>query len=245
VPGLVDRRLLRAIIRTTHMSCLATSVVRRKWRRRSFTKRYLYKFATLATGIPATILWGAAVAIGMVGLDRYQMTPATQRRDGPHSWPSGLDDIVRRPGQFTLVMALHPRCPCSRASLDELSQLMARAGARLDAHILFVKPRSAPADWCDGKLWDQAKEISGASVLVDNDARGAAILGATTSGQVIVYDPYGTVCFNGGITDGRGHEGDNTGLSAILTLIHGGKAAPSTAPVFGCSLGVCPPEKKE
>jgi hypothetical protein len=197
------------------------------------------KLTKLATSTPLLVIWGGIVAIAMVGLARYQMTSGASGRAAPHSWPAGLGDIARKPGRLTLVMTLHPKCPCSRASLHELSKLMTRAGEKMDAHILFVKPEGAPVDWCDGDLWKQAKDIPGVSVSIDSDAKEASIFGATTSGQVMVYDASGAIRFSGGITDGRGHEGDNAGLSAILGLILDGKTAVSTTPVYGCSLGIC------
>jgi len=114
----------------------------------------------------------------------------------------------------------------------------------MDTHILFVKPPGAPADWCDGELWKQAHDIADVNVAIDNDAKDAAIFGATTSGHVLVYDASGAIRFSGGITDGRGHEGENPGLSAILGLVHDGKTAVSTTPVYGCSLGGCRSEKQ-
>jgi len=202
------------------------------------------KLAKLVTGAPAMLVWGGAIVIGMLGLVRYQMTPGPQQQNTPRRWPAGTGGIARMPGRFTLVMTLHPQCPCSRASLHELSQLMTRAGGQVDAHILFVQPRGAPADWCDGDLWNQAKDIPGVNVSVDDDAKDAAVFGATTSGQVIVYDPSGAIRFSGGITDSRGHDGDNAGFSAILELIRRGKTAVSTTPVYGCSLGVCQLKKQ-
>lgn len=197
------------------------------------------RLTKFVTSTPSMLVWGGAVAIGMAGLFRYQMTPGAQGREAPHSWPAGLGDIVPKPGRFTLLMTLHPQCPCSRASLHELSQLMTRAREKMDAHVLLVKPQGAPANWCNGDLWKQAKDIPSVSVSIDDDGKDASILGATTSGQVIVYDASGAIRFSGGITDGRGHEGDNAGLSALLGLIHGGKTTVSTTPVYGCSLGVC------
>jgi len=201
------------------------------------------RLTRLATGLPLALLWGGVVATGMLGMVRYQMTPGAPGREAPHSWPARTD-IIRKPARFTLVMTLHPQCPCSRASLHELSQLMTRTGEQVDAHILFVKPQGARADWCDGHLWKQAKEIPGVSVAIDGNARDASIFGATTSGNVIVYDAAGAIRFNGGITDGRGHEGDNAGLSAILELVRDGKTAVSATPVYGCSLGVCAAKTK-
>jgi len=203
------------------------------------------KLAKWATGIPSRLLWGGAVAIGMLGMVRYQMTPDAQAREGPHTWPPGVNDMVRGPTRFTLVMTLHPQCPCSRASLNELSQLMTRSEGQVDAHVLFVNPPGAPAGWSDGDLWKQAGEIPGVNVSIDHEGKDASFFGATTSGQVMVYDASGMIRFSGGITDGRGHEGDNAGLSAILGLIREGHTAVSATPVYGCSLGVCALSNKE
>jgi hypothetical protein len=37
-------------------------------------------------------------------------------------------------------MAIHPHCPCSRASIGELSILMAHSRGRLAAFVVFVEP---------------------------------------------------------------------------------------------------------
>ena len=54
---------------------------------------------------------------------------------------------------------------------------------------------------------------------MDKEGSDAAALGATTSGQVMVYAVGGKLLFGGGITDGRGHEGDNAGSEAVLALL--------------------------
>jgi len=182
--------------------------------------------------------WGIAVLVGMFGLVRYQMTPAAIASAAPPQWPAGVD-FTHSGGRSTLIMTLHPQCPCSRASLHELAEIMARSAGRLDARLLFVRPANAPADWLDGELWQQAKTIPGVTILVDKDGRDAAAFGASTSGQVMVYDSAGVIRFSGGITDGRGHEGDNVGLQSVLDLMRFGKSPVATTPVYGCSLGVC------
>jgi len=186
--------------------------------------------------------WGIAVVVGMCGLVRYQMTPAAMAKAAPSRWPAGMS-FAQEAGHLTLVMMLHPQCPCSRASVHELEVLMARCSGRIDARVLFVQPKDAPADWLDGDLWHQAKAIPGVFVSVDKDGRDAAEFGASTSGQVLVYDASGAIRFSGGITDGRGHEGDNAGLLSILSLVRNGKSSILTTPVYGCSLGICQIQK--
>jgi hypothetical protein len=56
------------------------------------------------------------------------------------------------------------------------------------------------------------------------------------SGHVLLYAPSGKLLFSGGITPSRGHEGDNAGRSAIVSLILRGHAPVDHTPVFGCSL---------
>jgi hypothetical protein len=60
----------------------------------------------------------------------------------------------------------------------------------------------------------------------------------------MVYDRSGALRFSGGITDGRGHEGDNAGLFSVLDLVRSGKSAVAATPVYGCSLGVCQIKRK-
>jgi hypothetical protein len=75
------------------------------------------------------------------------------------------------------------------------------------------------------------------TVMLDENGHDTAAFGASTSGQVMVYDASGAIQFSGGITDGRGHEGDNPGMLAVLSLVRDGKSQVSTTPVYGCSLG--------
>jgi len=187
------------------------------------------------TGLPGISAWAIAVLIGMGGMLRYQMTPGAVPQAAPARWPSGVD-ITRDVHRATLVMMLHPQCPCSRASLHELTELMSRTDGRLDAHVLFIEPANAPANWLKSDLWDQAKAIPNVSIAIDKDGKDARLFGATTSGQVAVYDAGGTMRFDGGITGGRGHEGDNAGYLAILSLIRDGASPINATPVYGCSL---------
>ena len=184
------------------------------------------------------LVWGFAVVVGMYGMVRYQMTPAALGQEAPSQWPSALS-FLRNTNRPTLIMTLHPECPCSRASVNELAQLMARSAGRLDARVLFIHPKNAPADWLNSDLWRQAKAIPNVTVSLDEDGHDAATLGASISGQVMVYDASGVIRFSGGITAGRGHEGDNAGLLSILSLVRDGKSQVATTPVYGCSLGVC------
>lgn len=153
----------------------------------------------------------------------------------PGRWPvaSRVAAAADRP---TLVMALHPHCPCSRATLEELDRLMARAGSRVAAHVLFVRPRGLPEDWAETDLRRRAAAIRGVAVFDDADGIEAERFHAATSGQTMLYGADGTLLFSGGITAARGHAGDNAGRSALAALLTTHAAAVRRTPVFGCAL---------
>ena len=88
-------------------------------------------------------------------------------------------------------MLVHPRCACSRASVDELAGLLLDVGGRADATVLFWTPEGAGDGWAEGDLWATAGAIPGVRVMVDEGGREAARFGAHTSGQTVVYDADG------------------------------------------------------
>jgi hypothetical protein len=179
-------------------------------------------------------LWLAAAVAGMGLLWEYSVTPGAAG-DPPSGWPAA-SRIPHRPDSLTLIMAVHPQCPCSRASIGELSALMARTGGRLHAWVIFVRPPGFGDNWVKSDLWQSASAIPGVTSLVD-DGREARLFGATTSGQTMVYDGGGRLLFTGGVTAARGHWGDNAGASAITALLNDpAPRANEKTPVYGCPL---------
>jgi hypothetical protein len=179
-------------------------------------------------------LWLFVVGIGLSVLLGYENTPGAAALPIA-SWPAD-SKIQRAPGRATLVMLAHPHCPCSRASLRELAQLMAQSQGRLEAFVLFLKPHGFADDWEKTDLWQSAADIPGVEPIVDHDGVEARLFHARTSGQTMLYDAEGRLLFSGGITIARGHEGDNAGRNAILALVNAGIAEQTETPVFGCPL---------
>ena len=134
-------------------------------------------------------------------------------------------------------MLVHPQCTCSRASLAELAELLARARPRPRTFVLFIKPLGFADGWEQTDLWRTASGLPGVTVFRDEEGREAARFGAATSGQTFLYDARGALLFSGGITAARAHAGDNAGRQSVVTLLNGTAtpAAPRTS-VFGCPL---------
>jgi hypothetical protein len=183
----------------------------------------------------AGVTWLAGVGAGLSILWRYEHTPGVVVASAPASWPART--VIRRvPGRATLVMLVHPQCPCSRASVGELALVMARVQGVTDAHILFYRPAGVSSSWHETDLWSAAAAIPGVDVAVDEDGAEARRFGVATSGHTLLYDDRGQLQFSGGITGSRGHSGDNAGRTAIVSLLLGHDAERRSTSVFGCSL---------
>lgn len=181
----------------------------------------------------AAVIWIAAVATAFAALERYAATPGPARKSGEAA--TAFLARERAPGRSLLVMAVHPRCPCTRASLAELGDLLARRAGECDALLLEFRPKQPPADW---PVASATRELGGVTVRVVPDEEGALArdLGAGTSGHVVFVDAHGRLQFRGGITLSRGHRGVSAAHEAILRGLQEQPVELCEAPVFGCEL---------
>ena len=190
--------------------------------------------------IPAQVVvlvavWAAAVGGGVVWVWNYKTTPGLASGP-PAAWPAS---IQLQPSGPTLVMALHPLCTCSHASVSELARLLAGIEKRPTVYALFI-------DFSDGgerssrvrhmPLWERAAAIPGVTVVADRGGAIAKAFRAETSGDVIAYSGAGRLLFHGGLTAARGHEGDSFGRQRLLAILRGDAPDSTTSPVFGCPL---------
>jgi len=180
------------------------------------------------------VCWLGFVATGMTLVMRYDTTPGTPAA-APHMWPreSRLTLAADRP---TLVMLAHPRCDCTRASLSEIAELLARTTHRPQTYIVFIRPPRTGPDWERTSVWAVAAAIPGVNVLRDDDGQEATRFGVETSGQVLLFRPDGGLAFSGGTTSARGKTGTNVGRTTLLDLLEGRTPLTSTTPVYGCPL---------
>jgi hypothetical protein len=182
----------------------------------------------------------AAVGVGFTMLMNYSAEPGAPAL-APKQWPSTTIPAPR--GQYLLVMTIHPHCPCSRASVTELNNLMGLLrGSSVKGYVLAVKPSEFQEEWVKTESVRRAGTIPGVEVLVDVDGAESSRLGAQTSGQVLLYGPDGGLLFAGGLTPDRGHLGDSPGRHRIVSLVTTGTADANDSLVFGCELGatICP-----
>lgn len=178
-------------------------------------------------------IWAASIGIGFVLLTDYSMRPGKPANVSPNL-PAGIF-IESGKNLPKLVLFIHPRCPCSRATLNELARIVANEQNRLEIKVFFYKPDNGSSEWIKTDLWETAENIPGVEVEIMNEAE-IEKFGVVTSGQAILYSADSETVFSGGITIGRGHEGKSDGRTAIENYLETGDIYVSETPVFGCLL---------
>ena len=188
--------------------------------------------AWLLSGLVA--VWLAVAIAGLFAVWQYANTPGAPAQ-APNDWPAQTM-LARATDRPTLVLLAHPQCSCTRATLAELTEALARAKSLPKTYVVFLKPSSMPDGWEKSDLWKTAAALPDATVVADQDGHEADRFGAVTSGQTFLYDAGGALLFSGGITGSRAHAGDNAGRAAIVALLNRAPAAKASTNVFGCSL---------
>ena len=193
----------------------------------------------------ATGVWLGVVCFGFWLLIDYELR-AGHIGHVPDVWPNQTS-FEHSENRFKLVMFIHPRCPCTAASLEELSKILPRLGAdgspiQRDAvrvHVVVLKPELTDAAFTDTLLVARALDMPGVQLLFDHGGVETARFGAQTSGHTVLYSPDGRLLFAGGITGTRGHSGDNEGaelvVRAFFQKVNASQEA-ARARVFGCAL---------
>jgi hypothetical protein len=203
----------------------------------------MMKLATLCSrrwvALTATFIWGSAVALGFVALQLHGSSPG-QIGAAIEQWPnsSRVPLARRRP---TLVMAVHPQCPCTRASASELARVLTSCQGLAEVYILIFLPDRVGHGWVTTDALRLLGTMPGVHLIDDPSGEEAAHFGARTSGLVALYAQNGRLLFRGGITGTRGHEGDNEGRQALIGLIRNNRSSyPRETPVFGCPIFPAP-----
>lgn len=186
------------------------------------------------------LLWLTLVLGGMATLWNFENTPGTPTHL-PTTWPleTRLELHSKRP---TLLTFLHPLCPCSTNTLEELEHIVARLQDTVSYIIVFSSPGEKNEEWHQSGLWRKAQSIPFAKTFVDRGGREAKLFHATTSGHTALYLPDGKLAFSGGITPSRGHSGDNVGRSTIIEIAEHRGSTTDHSFVFGCAIVSIPPK---
>ncbi|MFT7580204.1 MAG: hypothetical protein ACI9MR_001871 [Myxococcota bacterium] len=176
----------------------------------------------IAVGVCCWLLWDYSAQAG-------------EGSKPPTDWPTAATVRPFHRGH-TLVMLVHPHCPCSFASLTELASTLRVLEGRLQALVLFAVPKGVPPQWHQTELRERAESLAGVVVIDDLGGQLGRVFGAETSGSTLLYDVDGQLLFEGGLTPSRAHVGDSVGKRRVISLVRGVSDDPARSAVYGCEL---------
>ena len=186
------------------------------------------------------IVWAAACLAASYAMMSYDFRPG-QLGTARTSWPVD-SSLPRTPAHTTVVAFLHPRCVCSKATVNQLIRTVQRH-PEVDVVVpVFVPPEpTADLSWERGAYVQTIRAaLPSARVVFDAGGMEAQRFGAWTSGTILVYAPDGREVFRGGITNRRGGEDDNFGRQRLVRVLTASAeplpAQGSPSPVFGCPI---------
>lgn len=177
------------------------------------------------------VCWCVILLPCLYAFARYQTTPGTTGIIAPH-WPSS-SNLEKAEGEHSLVVFLHPKCPCSIATVRNVfEQVRPKAVV-----FVLVLPLGVDASFADGPVRRLLEQDYHHRPVVDCGGREAKLFGAETSGHVFLFDCEGRTQFSGGVTASRGR----LGFSPSVALLQARDRYPSTelpndCPIYGCPL---------
>lgn len=193
------------------------------------------RFSSITIALP---IWALTVVGGAVILLRYSFSGnfpvQTLEHHSAVAFADSSDGTTRTGLQ--IFAFLHPRCPCSRATVTQLARTSSRRGLTEKFQVVFFCPADKPDAWAQQELWQLASACSGLQCSIDHGGRRTAQFGVRTSGHVLAFDSDGRKVFSGGITPSRGHEGKCLGSQLLEKICDGHLIAPVDLPVFGCEI---------
>lgn len=185
-----------------------------------------------------TYLWLLSSTLGLAVLINYSNTKGKVGSQTLRQWPA--ESRIERTIQPTLVMFVHPFCPCSMASVGELERLMPYLKDKVNINLVFISLKNmkgaSATEWKSTALYKKAAKIPGIKIFRDSDDSESKLFGAETSGHTEIFDQKGKLVFTGGITPARGHMGDSPGRTAIVSWLKDHNETRVETSVFGCAL---------
>lgn len=185
----------------------------------------------------AVLLWLAALVGGLSVLHSYGGQDAPTDAVVNH-WVD-VSELGPTSDATTMLFFVHPKCPCTSASIDELAELLREldASKRPDLRVVIRTPeRSEIAlEWKEEALRGRLAALPNSTLIDDQGGAIARAFGANTSGLLLMFNDAGELTYRGGVTASRGHRGPSTARKTLSQVLNGTHTF-GDAPVFGCAL---------
>lgn len=185
-------------------------------------------------------LWASGILAGTWAMLDHEFATGSYM-SAPETIPSSLRPYLSETRPYLLVIAVHPECSCTRASIEQVERLLAAHPDTLEVLALYStaieKQSTGVLPSHSAGYRETLSQLPHTRILPDPDGALADSLHATLSGAVAVYDQAGQLRFEGGLTASRGHSGSSLGLTHLGDIARALEPRElCSTPVFGCSL---------
>lgn len=182
----------------------------------------------------------AVIVVGTWSLANYSTQPGAQGRCATDLHSVDLTDIPELDsqdlaGQTSLFIFYHPHCPCTMSTARMFSRIENSIATNPKVVAVAYCPKDESTTWIDSRITEVFRKLS-ATVIADRGAVVAQKFGVETSGHVLVYQASGRLVFDGGITPGRGHEGDCPASRNLIQKVSAHSGQLDQWPVYGCPI---------
>ena len=194
-------------------------------------KKYKFIFA---------LIWLLLIASILFILYRYQFKSESLKNNlGDKSYQILSKAFNLKINTKNIFVFIHSECPCTEASLDELSRLYTRLNddhsSDLNSYFIFSMPEGFHQDIKKSQLWQKASKFKNSELYIDHGAILVKQLNINTSGYLLYFDS-SVLKYCGGITQSRSHRGSNKGLNHLYKLLNQDSYKFYQFPTFGCAL---------
>lgn len=177
-----------------------------------------------------TAVWILCVIAAFTVINQYSTTAGVN--SGLTRIPAGT--AFEPQDKPRLLVFLHPKCTCSKATMMELQSLLPDLKG-IDVTVLF-RNVSADKEWLSGELYESALKTKGLTVAIDDNGDEAKRFGAHTSGHTVLISTDKSIVFSGGLTPMRGHPGETEGKAFLRQWNQSRKPASLITEIFGCNI---------
>lgn len=179
-------------------------------------------------------IWMVFLGFGSWYLWSYENTPGATAHFSSHI--PARHNVALDAERPTIIVFAHPHCPCSRASISELTKSLSQFQNKFRTKVYFYIPPGKDIQWAHSSLWEKTQRLPDTEVFIDPDGKIARAFEAKISGETFVLSPQDKILYHGGMTASRGHEGESAGSRGLADIARRGVASVVESPVFGCSL---------
>ncbi len=181
----------------------------------------------------ASSIWFLLLLAAFYLITDYSLKSESKNPD-IQKWPKE-STLSMSQNKYTLITAIHPKCACSFATINELNRLLVTLHSDLSLLFLIYTP-TGEEEWKESPLVKKLQALPSSQLVIDLDGKEAAKFELSVSGECQLFSPEGSLLFSGGITASRAHEGDALGQTMIKTAIVKATTEVNTTPAFGCPI---------